>query len=41
LEAAIVPHHPRPFFRKPLGKCYVQIKGKRYNLGPDEPAAWE
>jgi integrase len=41
LEAAIVPHHPKPFFRKPLGKWYVQIKGKQYNLGPDEPAAWE
>lgn len=30
-----MPHYPKPFYREPLGKWYVQIAKKQIPLGPD------
>ena len=35
-----MPHHPKPFYRKPRKLWYVQIDGKQHNLGPDREAAF-
>ena len=32
---------PKPFFVKSRGIWHVQIQGRQYNLGPDEPEAWK
>ena len=34
-------HYPKPFFRAPRGRWYVQINGKQINLGPDKDAAFK
>jgi len=36
-----MPHYPKPFFRKPRGLWYVQLRGKQINLGPDREAAFQ
>ena len=33
-------HFPKPFFRKPRGRWYVQLNGKQVNLGPDKDEAF-
>ena len=33
-------HYPRPFFRTPRDRWYVQIDGKQINLGPDKDEAF-
>jgi integrase len=35
-----VPHFPKPFFREPLNRWYVQLDGQQINLGPDKEAAF-
>ena len=37
---ATVPHFPKPFYRKPRRRWYVQINGKQINLGPDRDEAF-
>jgi integrase/recombinase XerD len=34
-------HYPKPFFRAPRGRWYVEIDGKQFNLGPDKTAAFK
>ena len=34
-------HFPKPFFRKPRKRWYVQLDGKQINLGPDKEAAFD
>ena len=36
-----MPHFPKPFFRKPRGRWYLQLDGRQINLGPDQEAAFE
>src|SRR5947209_5923393 len=33
-------HFPKPFFREPRKRWYVQIDGRQVNLGPDEGEAF-
>lgn len=35
-----MPLYPKPFFRKPRNRWYVQIDGRQINLGPDEEEAF-
>ena len=30
-----MPHFPKPFYRKPRRRWYIEINGKQINLGPD------
>ena len=35
-----MPHYPKPFYRKPRRRWYVEIDGKQINLGPDRGEAF-
>jgi hypothetical protein len=35
-----MPHFPRPFFRTPRNRWYVELDGKQINLGPDKDEAF-
>jgi len=35
LEGSHIPHFPKPFFRPKKNRWFVQLDGKRLNLGPD------
>ena len=36
-----MPHFPKPFYRKPRRRWYVEIHGKQINLGPDRVEAFQ
>ncbi|MCG8651149.1 MAG: hypothetical protein MI861_15025, partial [Pirellulales bacterium] len=36
-----MPHFPKPFYRKPRRRWYVEINGKQVNLGPDRDEAFQ
>lgn len=36
-----MPHFPKPFYRKPRRRWYVEIDGKQINLGPDRDEAFQ
>ena len=36
-----MPHFPKPFYRQPRKRWYVQIDGRQINLGPDKDAAFD
>ncbi len=36
-----MPHFPKPFYRKPRCRWYVEIRGKQINLGPDRVGAFQ
>lgn len=36
-----MPHFPKPFYRNPRRRWYVQIGGKQINLGPDREKAFQ
>jgi hypothetical protein len=39
-EGITMPHFPKPFYRAPRDRWYVEIDGKQINLGPDKDEAY-